>query len=64
MVIFSNLYLYKKVMRSRGMCRACRRSSPLVPQQMLVPSYLELEFRLQVIISALYYMSVCLGSSI
>ena len=27
-------------------------------------SYLEFEFRLQVIISALYYMSVCLESSI
>ena len=27
MVLFSNLYLYKRVRESRRMCRACRRSS-------------------------------------
>ena len=54
MALFSKFYLYESEGDSRGMCRACRRSSPLVPRRMLVPSYLELEFRSQVIISFLY----------
>ena len=62
MALFSKLYLYESEGDSRGMCRACRRSSPLVPRRMLIRlyvfeasfAYLELEFRSQVIISALY----------
>ena len=68
MALFSKLYLYESEGDSRGMCRTCQRSSPLVPRQMLIRllvfetffAYLELEFRLQVIISTLYYMTVCL----
>jgi len=36
MALFSKLYLYESEGDSRGMCRACRRSSPLVPRQMLI----------------------------
>ena len=34
--LFSKLYLYESEGNNRGKCRVCRRSSPLVPQWMLI----------------------------
>ena len=70
MALFSNLYLYE--MRERvggcaGLVGALLRlyhDGCLFGCKCSRLSYLELEFRLQFIISALYYMSVCLDSSI
>ena len=36
MALFSKLYLYESEGDSRGLCRACRRSSPLVLRRMLI----------------------------
>ena len=52
MALFSNLYLYTRVRRSRGKCRACRHS--LVPRRMLI--------RLQVFETFLFRIRVSIAS--
>ena len=63
MALFSNLYLYQRVRGSLGCAGLVGALLRLYLDRCFFgckcsrPSYLELEFRLQVIISALYYMS-------